>query len=151
MSSLVRTMLRLLPKGVYWLVLAVVLGLAQLWANMCRASGSDVRAFSIAMENGVLLFFTMGLTISVTLDYHFDSDIDTIAKIGKLWRATAFTFFPLIITLLVILTYSAIQFRQEAMKETWVVLAHWLSLGMSCVLALVGKTYLFCKDRMRTP
>lgn len=148
--ALVRGIASAFLTGLLWMVLAVVLGLAQLWLNYGVAAFRSMSIGRDVLEDGVLLFFAMALTASVCLDYHFDEELDRLVPMRKLWKGIIFYFVPGVIILLVTYVYMCLLFDPEkALKTDVVVLAHWSSILAALLLCLFCKTLLFCKAAIR--
>ncbi|SEI67509.1 hypothetical protein SAMN05421831_10754 [Allopseudospirillum japonicum] len=139
-------MFRATGKGVYWTILVVLFGLAQLWVKIGYSLYSypeQVSLFYITRD-GVLLFFTLAITMSVTMDFWFD---DTKSKEGSLWKATAFAFYPIIIMGFVIASFSIVSFSDAPDNEELVNALSTGSVVLTLLYAVVGKAYLFHRAR----
>lgn len=140
-------MVRCIGKGVYWTVLIVVFGLMQLWVDIGVSlynKPEDATLYHF-VKDGVLLFFTLAVTIGVTLDYFFD---DEKSKLGSLWKATAFAFMPIAIMSFVIASY--LIFSSETSDPDKISIVNNLNISsfvMALFYATFGKAYLFYKNK----
>ncbi|PPK72359.1 hypothetical protein B0F88_104153 [Methylobacter tundripaludum] len=134
-------------KGVYWTILIVVFGLMQLWVDIGVSLYNEPKDATLYffVKDGVLLFFTLAVTIGVTLDYFFD---DEKSKLGNLWKATAFAFMPIAIMSFVITSY--LIFSSETSDPNKISVVNNLnisSFAMALIYATFGKAYLFYKSK----
>ena len=134
-------------KGIYWTILVIIFGLLQFWIGLGYSSYSSMIEISFheLTKDGVLLFFSLGITMSVTMDYHFD---EYKAKVGNLWKTTGFVFVPLVMITFVVISYLIIKFNPEPNKEELISTLNVCVLCISSVFALIGKSYLFMKQRI---
>lgn len=134
-------------KGLYWSILIVVFGLVQLWVNIGISLYNNPINSSIYvfLKDGVLLFFVLAITISVTLDYYFD---DEKSKLGSLWKATAFAFTPMAIMGFVVAAYIVFSSGTSDQEKIHIVNTINISaFSMSMIYAFLGKAYLFYKNK----
>lgn len=129
-------------KGLYWTLLVGAFGLAQLWVNLAYLAYTEpeVVSFHRLTGDGLLLFFALAITMSVTMDYWFEGHH---SRHWHLWKATAFVFYPIGITGVVIGAYLMIAIQPMPGREA---LIDGLNLSVVCLTllyAIVGKTYLF--------
>ncbi len=78
-----------------WLGLTAFFGLLQLWILLGyeRANQGFVLNADKLILDGVLLFFCSALVASITIDYHFDKNLE----IPKWASGVLFSFFPFVI------------------------------------------------------
>lgn len=78
-----------------WLGLTVFFGLLQLWILLGyeRANQDFVLNADKLILDGVLLFFCSALVASITIDYHFDKNLE----LPKWASGVLFSFFPFVI------------------------------------------------------
>ncbi len=141
-----RKMIRATGKGIYWTTLVILFGLSQLWLKIGYSLYSypeQLNMFYITRD-GALLFFTLAITMSVTMDFWFD---ETKSRDTNLWKATAFAFYPIVIMGFVMATFSIISFSSAPENKE---LINTLSIGsvvMTLVYAIIGKAYLFHRTK----
>ncbi|MBM3236139.1 hypothetical protein FJZ31_07550 [Candidatus Poribacteria bacterium] len=137
-----------ISKGFYWTILVIVFGLMQFWIKLAYLyyTEPDKISFYNVTKDGVLLFFTLAITMSVTMDYHFD---DQLARVGTLFRSTAFTFMPFMVMSFVIMWSVIISTSANTNKELSSNLNKWAFI-LSVVYAICGKSFLFSKNRLES-
>lgn len=138
--------IRATGKGVYWTALVVLFGLAQLWVIVGYSlySFPEKVTFYSMTKDGVLLFFTLAVTISVTMDFWFN---DEKLNTGKLWKATAFAFYPMLIMGFVIASFSIISFGNLVEQKEIVNMLSIGSILLTLLYAIIGKAYLFKRTK----
>ena len=121
----------------------MIFGLSQLWyvvGENLFSQESNFDMFSI-IKDGVLLFFILALTISLTLDFWFEHAQERI----NLAKLTAFVFYPLLITISVVSVYSYVLTLSTRLNKEIFKIANLTLIVLSFVYALVVKTYFYYK------
>ena len=137
-------MIRATGKGIYWAALVILFGLSQLWVKIGYSLYSypeQVDMFYITRD-GALLFFTLAITMSVTMDFWFDEEK---SQHSNLWKATAFVFYPIVIMGFVIASYSIISFSNAPKNKEIINALSTGSVVLTLIYAVIGKAYLFCR------
>jgi hypothetical protein len=134
-------------RGVYWTLLVVLFGLSQLWLTLgyrMYVAPEQVSAYE-SVKDGTVLFFTLAISVGVTLDYFFDEggpEIQTLAK------STAFVFVPLVVALFVVSCYFIIIVNPAPARPDVVTLLNACAFSIAVAQAAIGKTYLFYKSKL---
>lgn len=98
-----------------WTLLTSLFGLTQVWVTIIV---SYVRidksySFSVAFQDGSLLFFVMALVTAITIDYNFSEDL----QMPQALRSFVFTVTPLIIGILSIGVYVSLYTADEGQVD----------------------------------
>lgn len=131
-----------LGKGVYWALLLGIFGLLQLWVNVAYLVYIQPESVSLyrLTSDGVLLFFALAITISVTMDFWFES---ADARRCHLWHATAFAFYPMGVTAVVIAAYLMMTSHPDQVSEDLVNALNMSVVSLTLLYIIISKTYLF--------
>ena len=128
-------------RGLEWTFLTVLFGLAQLWIDISMRlfRGKPITAFSV-MEDGAILFFVMGVTVGITIDYHLDMEK---AKVPNFLKRLMFLVLPAIVGSFVIFAYMLSRGGLDEGQENLFVVLNLCAMAGCIVYATGAKTYLF--------
>lgn len=135
-------------KGTFWMVLVSLFGLSQLLISLCVSAFQEESSITwyLIAKDGVLLFFALAVTITITMDYWFDPIASESTSLAK---ATAFVFYPIILMAVVITIYCIILFGNPENNKELINTVSLCVLGLAGLFGVVGKTYLFICSNMR--
>lgn len=128
-------------KSLYWTLLVALFGLLQLWLVLGYQVLTDQGLrFDTIARDGALLFFAAAVTIGLTLDYWFEPPMPMP---GRLWTATAFVFYPLLIMILVVATAMALAIDAARLSASTLVGLTWIISAMTAIYAILVKSLMF--------
>lgn len=144
MAAVQKSKLTTFGRALYWTCLAFIWGLLQLWIDVAVTwfqNPTSVTAFGL-IKDGVVLFFVMGLTAGITVDYHLN---DIKEASGGVVKSAIFVFIPMIVTVMVVLGYLAGKQLLDARQTSLFISLNIASVILSAAYALTAKIYLMYK------
>lgn len=145
-----RNIAKILIKSVFlsliWNFLTIFLGLLQLWITVGISYIVTTQTYTIsdALQEGSLLFFIMAVIAAITIDYHF---VDI--PIYPILKGLMFTFFPLIMGIIVIVLYVTLYIVDENLIDEEVVfVVQYTVIILTVIYAVIAKFLMFFYEEL---